>query len=320
MQLTEILSAIAADTDKGLSAKSKYLSSKYFYDEKGSKIFQEIMRMPEYYLTDSEYEIFHKQAYAILKQLTLNNTPIELIELGAGDGIKTKLLIKELFRQNTKFRYLPIDISEEILLGMSAQLKSDFKALEVQPKVGDYFDMMEEIARLSNTPKVILFLGSNIGNLNFKESVDFLKHIRKIICHHDKLIIGFDLKKSPQIINAAYNDPHGHTKHFNINLLDRLNNELGANFNTSKFEHAPYYDPQTGTAKSYIVSTEEQSVYIKEIDKTFHFNKWETIYTEQSQKYDKHMIEEMAAISGFEVCRNFSDSREYFYDSVWKPI
>ena len=320
MQLTDIIKPIAIDTASGLSLKNKQLSSKYFYDEKGSKIFQDIMRMPEYYLTDSEYEIFLKQAHRIIQMTNEANTPLELVELGAGDGIKTKLLIKELYRKNTAFRYIPIDISEEILFSMAGNLKNDFDGLDVDPKAGDYFDMMEEIGRLSDTPKLILFLGSNIGNYSFEDSIAFLKHIREIIHPQDKLLIGFDLKKDPQVIINAYNDPHGHTGRFNLNLLARLNTELNANFDLSNFKHAPFYDPEKGVAKSFIVSTENQSVYIAELDKHVEFKKWETIYTEQSQKYDADSIAELAKLSGFEVIKNFTDSNEYFYDSLWKPV
>lgn len=320
MESTEILTALAEETLEGLSSTPKHLSSKFFYDEEGSKIFQKIMRMPEYYLTNSEFEIFKKQAFSIIKNFAPKGNAIELIELGAGDGIKTKLLIKELFRQNIKFRYIPIDISEEILFGLAANLKNEFKALNIEARPGDYFDMMEELEKISDTPKVILFLGSNIGNFSHEESVSFFKHLSQIIHKQDRLFIGFDLKKDPQLILNAYNDSDGHTAEFNLNLLRRLNKELGANFDLSKFRHAPCYDPESGAARSYLVSTNDQEVYISELDKYFQFNKWEAIYTEMSQKYDIHMINKLAAESGFAVEKNFTDSKGYFLNSVWKPI
>jgi dimethylhistidine N-methyltransferase len=319
-QLTETLSTLAKDTLGGLTSIPKQLSSKYFYDEAGSKIFQDIMRMPEYYLTNAEYEIFYRQAYPIINTMAGNSESLELIELGAGDGVKTKLLIKELSRQQIKFRYIPVDISEEILLKMTANMQSEFRGLDVYPKAGDYFDMMEEIELLSDTPKVILFLGSNIGNFTIEESIAFLKHIRSIIRTHDRLIIGFDLKKDPQTVLAAYNDAAGHTKRFNLNLLTRLNKELGANFNLDKFDHTPLYDPLKGVAESYIVSKEQQEVYFKLLDTTIHFKQWEAIYTERSQKYDEELINSIAREAGFEVVKNFTDSKFYFVDSFWKPI
>jgi L-histidine Nalpha-methyltransferase len=320
MQNTETLTALAEETLEGLSSSPKYLSSKFFYDENGSKIFQKIMRMPEYYLTNSEFEIFSEQAYTIIKSFSSEKEAIELIELGAGDGIKTKLLIKELFRRNIKFRYIPIDISEEVLFGLASNFKNEFEALEIDARPGDYFDMMEELGKISDTPKVILFLGSNIGNYSHEESVRFFKHLRQIIHDQDRLFIGFDLKKDPKVILEAYNDSNGYTAEFNLNLLRRINNELGANFDLSKFRHAPYYDPEGGAAKSYIVSTEDQEVYISELDKYFRFNKWEAIYTEMSQKYDVQMIDKLAKKAGFIVEKNFTDSKGYFMNSVWKPI
>ena len=317
---TEVLSALAIDTLNGLTATPKQLSSKYFYDKEGSRIFQQIMHMPEYYLTDCEHEIFTKKAHAIVKDATGNNGALELIELGAGDGLKTKLLIKEMFRQQLNFRYVPVDISEEILISMSAMFRKEFEGLEVMPKAGDYFDKMEEIERYNETPKLILFLGSNIGNYSWDESVIFLKHLNQIIHPQDKLLIGFDLKKDPQTILNAYNDAQGYTSCFNINLLRRLNNELGANFELDNFLHAPLYDAQNGVAKSYLVSKADQEVFIQELDTTISFRKWEAIYTEQSQKYDELMIQNIAKESGFEVVRNYYDDKQYFTDSLWKPI
>lgn len=319
MESTQVLTALAAETLEGLSATPKFLSSKFFYDEKGSKIFQQIMRMPEYYLTNCEFDIFNQQAYPIIKTFCPEKNDIELVELGAGDGIKTKLLIKELFRQRIDFRYIPIDISEEVLFGLANNLRSEFSDLEVDARPGDYFDMMEELEELSDTPKVILFLGSNIGNFSHAESVSFFKHIRQIIRQQDKLLIGFDLKKDPEVILRAYNDPHGFTRNFNLNLLERINGELGANFDKTKFRHSPYYDPMDGTARSYLVSTEDQEVYISELNENFYFAKWEAIHTEMSQKYNEKMIRNLADETGFVVEKNFTDSRGYFMNSVWKP-
>lgn len=320
MQSITEQSAIACDILEGLSASNKYLPSKYFYDETGSKIFQKIMRMPEYYLTGCELEIFSKQACNIIKKMSPDGEDVELIELGAGDGLKTKILIKEFFRQGIEFRYIPVDISEEVLFGLASKLENEFEGLEVDARPGDYFEMMEELERLSNTPKIVLFLGSNIGNFTHKESITFFKHLRSIIRERDRLLVGFDLKKDPEIILKAYNDPHGYTREFNLNLLRRINKELGANFDVRKFTHTPYYDPLSGTAKSYLVSKENQEVYIHELGRSFLFKQWEAVYTEMSQKYDLDMISGFAEETGFKVVHNFIDSCGYFVNSVWKPV
>jgi L-histidine N-alpha-methyltransferase len=151
------------------------------------------------------------------------------------------------------------------------------------------------------------------------KALSFLSHLHRIIHPQDRLLIGFDLKKSPEVILKAYNDKYGLTRDFNLNYLKRLNEELGANFNLDNFEHAPLYDPQNGVAKSYLVSTCEQTVVFSALNRAIRFSKWETIYTEQSQKYDTEMIHNLAELSGFEVEKNFTDTQSYFMNSLWKP-
>lgn len=318
MHETTQLSEIAVDTLKGLSASPKFLSSKYFYDDRGSKIFQDIMNMPEYYLTNCEEEIFQNQKEEIFQSFKPNNERFDLIELGAGDGMKTKILLEHFKNNNADFTFIPVDISKEVVKTLVDDLEKDFPQLNVDAKIGDYFQMMEEINRYDSAPKIILFLGSNIGNYNESESITFFSHLREIMNPQDKLFIGFDLKKDPKIILDAYDDPHGHTAAFNLNLLNRLNDELGANFNLKNFKHHEVYNPQTGTAKSFLVSLKKQSVYIKILSTAFEFDKWETIYTEMSQKYDLNMITSFANQCGFEIVRNFTDSRQYFMNSLWK--
>ncbi len=315
---TEKLTDIAEDTFKGFSASPKFHYSKYFYDDRGSKIFQDIMNMPEYYLTNCEEEIFMDQKQDIFQSFNPGNERFDVIELGAGDGMKTKILLKYFKNKNANFTFMPIDISEEAVNILVNDLSKNFPQINVDPKIGDYFQMMEEINSYDSAPKIILFLGSNIGNYNESESIDFFSHLRRVMNQGDKLFIGFDLKKDPKIILDAYDDPHGHTAAFNLNLLQRLNDELGANFNLEQFKHQEVYDPQTGTAKSFLISLVKQSAYIQGLEKSFEFDQWETIYTEMSQKYDLKMIVSFADRCGFEIVRNFTDSRQYFMNSLWK--
>lgn len=315
---TEKLTDIASDTLRGFSASSKFHNSKYFYDDRGSKIFQDIMNMPEYYLTNCEEEIFRSQKEDIFQSFIPNNESFDVIELGAGDGMKTKILLEHFINKNADFTFMPIDISEEAINILVNDLVKNYPQINVDPKIGDYFQMMEEINSYDSAPKIILFLGSNIGNYNESESIAFFSHLREVMNHGDKLFIGFDLKKDPKIILDAYDDPHGHTAAFNLNLLQRLNDELGANFNLEHFKHQEVYDPQTGTAKSFLISLVKQSVYVEELAKSFEFDQWETIYTEMSQKYDLKMITSFADRCGFEIVRNFTDSRQYFMNSLWK--
>lgn len=318
METITQFTGLAQNVSLGLTANPKFLSSKYFYNDEGSRIFQEIMRMHEYYLTDCELEIFETQKQQILAAFGGMNKKFDLVELGAGDGMKTKVLLNYFLDKNISFNYLPIDISEIAVINLVHELKNEFPMLNVIGKVGDYFHMMNELSQSDNTPKVLLFLGSNIGNFNHMESVLFLKQLKAVMNPDDLLFIGFDLKKDPEIILNAYNDPHGYTASFNLNLLQRINEELGANFEIPNFKHQEVYDPLTGTAKSYLISRKQQKVTIAELDLEIDFESGETIYTEMSQKYDRLMIESMAKESGFEIVRNFSDSRQYFMNALWK--
>ncbi len=318
MEKTIPATELARDVAEGLSAKPKYLNSKYFYDARGSAIFQKIMHMPEYYLTDCELEIFEDQKAQIYQNFKLDHQPFDIVELGAGDGLKTKILLRYFLRENQGIRYIPIDISKESVINLEQELNQEIPDLQVIGKIGDYFGMMEELSRIDKTPKVLLFLGSNIGNFNRERSVAFLRQLRNVMNPADKLFIGFDLKKDPDTILKAYNDPHGYTSSFNINLLRRINDELDADFELMNFKHHEVYDPQTGTAKSFLISRKKQTVRIEALDLNIEFDNWEPIYMEMSQKYDEEMIRYLSHQAGFMIARNFTDKRSYFMNSLWK--
>ncbi len=318
MEQTTILTEFAQDTLTGLSAYPKYLSSKYFYDDRGSKIFQDIMRMPEYYLTDCELEIFQSYKQEIFEEFLGSETQFELVELGAGDGLKTKILLSHFLGQRIPFKFTPIDISAEAVNNLVDGLEKDIPGLQVNGQIGDYFHLINDLKGNDQIRKIILFLGSNIGNFNEEESFEFLSHLKNVLNPNDLVFIGFDLKKDSDIILKAYNDPNGHTAAFNLNLLYRMNNEFGADFDTANFKHQEIYSPQTGTAKSFLVSLKSQEVNIPELDRTFWFREGELIFMEMSQKYDHEMISELAIKTGFEIVRNFNDKRQYFVNSLWK--
>lgn len=308
----------ATDVIEGLSSTPKSLSSKYFYDEKGDAIFQQIMDMPSYYLTRSEYEIFNTHKDALLQLFGPNNEPFHLIEFGAGDGLKTKILLKHFLSKKASFRYLPIDISENVLSLLTHGLEIECPNLEVEPLANEYFEALDILNKQErNERKVILFLGSNIGNFEHEKAIGFLQQMRQHLNPNDLLLIGFDLKKDPKVILEAYNDKEGITKSFNLNLLDRINQEFGGNFDTSKFRHNPTYNPLTGATKSYLVSTEDQVVTLEKLGKSFSFEAWEAIDMEISQKYSLSKIQHLADRAGFQVTSNFFDKNKYFVDSVW---
>lgn len=315
--MTIQISEFARDTLKGLSATPKYLLPKYFYDANGSSIFQNIMNMPEYYLTDCELEIFKLQKEAIVAAISDSRSDFDLIELGSGDGLKTKILLEQLLKQSIKFKFMPIDISAEANAGLVSKLNYELPNLKTEAKTGDYFRILKELKKDSNRRKVIFFLGANIGNYSQDEADQFLDQLNTFTNPGDALLIGFDLKKEPGVIIQAYDDPNGHTQNFNLNLLERINRELNADFNIEYFQHHTTYEPISGDIKSYLLSTREQTVTLGIMRKSFKFHAWEAIFMERSKKYDFNMIESLAANNGFKVIANFLDIRNYFVDSLW---
>lgn len=304
------------DVNKGLSSSPKFLSSRYFYDKIGDKLFVDIMNMPEYYLTDAEHEIFTEKSAEIIKALELNSSEyFELIELGAGDGTKTKELLKELVLGGFKFDYMPIDISQNALDNLEQSLNDEIPEVSVSCKQGDYFRVLDSIKH-SNHPKVVLFLGSNMGNLLDKEANEFLYRLGASLNTDDKLLLGVDLIKSEDIVLPAYDDENGITAKFNLNLLHRINKELQANFDLNAFEHQPEYTEEEGIAKSFLVSTTQQKVEIKAIGKTFQFEEGEKIHTEISRKYNSAILEKILLKTDFEITGKLTDSRNYFADFI----
>lgn len=308
--------AFARDVLHGLSQTPKQLSSMYFYDERGDQLFQDIMHMPEYYLMNCELEIFEQQKAAILEAIGLEH--FHLLELGAGDGYKTRVLLRYFTEQAVDFEYQPVDISPNVLQKLEQQLLEELPDLKVHSLPGDYFKVLHEVKETDATPKVVLFLGANIGNYPKKRAAAFLRHLRDELNIGDKLIVGFDLKKDPSVILNAYDDPQGITAAFNLNLLERMNRELGANFNVQDFRHWESYDPVTGATRSFIVSKKAQHVFIKALNQSFHFDAWEAIRVELSQKYSLPEINTLAAEAGFLVEKHFVDERGYFVDSLWR--
>lgn len=317
MQKTIEVTTEALEMLEGLKGKQKKISSKFFYDSEGSRIFQQIMGMPEYYLTECETEIFETHKRRIGARFCSQCQSVDLVELGAGDGQKTRILIEDLLSENVNFRYIPIDISEEAVLQLVDTMHGQFPNLNIETRIGDYFHMLKDLSRDYPNRKVIMFLGSNLGNFTYDQSLGFLRQIHSAMGDDDLLFIGLDLKKDPEVIRKAYNDPHGYTRDFNMNLLRRINRELGADFNPDHFSHEPCYDPCTGASKSYLVSTMDQEIHFARIEETISFRKWETIYTERSQKYDMEMIRDMTEASGFTVIENFYDHRQFFVNSLW---
>ncbi|GAA4277072.1 L-histidine N(alpha)-methyltransferase [Aquimarina mytili] len=309
-----IISTFEKEVCEGLTAFPKYLSSKYFYDEVGDELFQQIMALPEYYLTRAEYEIFETHKTEIVQSFDQDKEGFDLIELGAGDGKKTKVLLKELLNHKYDFAYKPIDISENAIDGLVKNLNHEMKEVLVQGQIGEYFEVLDRLKHISDRKKVIMVLGSNIGNLLHPRAIQFLKKLCNSMNSKDLVFMGFDQKKHPQKVLDAYNDKSGVTAAFNKNVLTRINKELRGNFDLDKFIHWEVYDPESGTAKSYLVSTEKQKVDIDDLSLEVHFEAWESIHTEISQKYDDDIVKWLAKESGLEIVKSFSDQNNYYKD------
>ena len=243
-----------------------------------------------------------------------------MIELGAGDGIKTSILIDYFLKRSVKFKFIPIDISSEALNILTEKFNKDFPSLDIQTEQGDYFKTLETFKTRSEKRKIILFLGSNIGNFNKDQAMTFFGELHTLLNKNDLLFIGFDLHKNPKTILNAYDDSQGVTAKFNLNLLKRINRELGADFNIEEFSHYASYHPLERAARSFLISQKEQDVYIESLDTSYSFKKWEPIYMEVSQKYNLETIEEIAQQCGFEITKNFFDENRFYTNSLWKPI
>jgi len=308
----------AEEVSEGLKSTPKYLPSKYLYDKIGDKLFQEIMHLEEYYLTNSEYEIFTMNKESFRQIFSEDVSTFQLIDFGAGDGLKTKILIEYLLETDTDFEYIPIDISSNVLELLEREFKAEFPSLKVRTMHSDYFEALKLLTQAGETRKVVLFLGSNIGNFSFTEAVDFIHEIGEHFNDHDFLILGTDLKKKPETILNAYNDKAGVTKAFNINLLNRINRELGGDFDTANFHHYPIYNPESGACQSYLVSDKHQKVTINKLNLEVVFEPYETIFMEVSQKYSTEDLMQIAKSAGFTIAHKFYDCKHYFLDSVWQ--
>lgn len=308
------------EVNQGLNESLKSLPSKFFYDKKGDALFVEIMHLPEYYLTRSEHEIFKDKSASIIKALQLNkDTYFELIELGAGDGMKTKELLGELSRENYQFDYIPVDISQNALEKLQKDLNEQMPHIGVKTKQGDYFEVLESLKE-NQHPKVILFLGSNIGNMPDEVAEDFIANLSENLNFGDKFFLGVDLIKPAAIVLPAYNDSKGVTASFNLNLLERINRELDADFQIENFKHQPEYDEKQGIATSFLVSTKEQDVFIKKLNKIFHFGKGEKILTEISRKYNDKILDKILKKTAFVIKERITDRKEYFANYVLEHL
>jgi L-histidine N-alpha-methyltransferase len=316
VRISESHEAFALDVLIGLSQTPKSLPSKYFYDAKGSKLFQQITALPEYYLTQCESEIFQDKKGEIAGLIGGNQ--FNLVELGAGDGRKTKILLEHFLETRLDFRYVPIDICEAAVEGLIAGLDKHSSRLPIEGLVADYCDGLKWLSKMNGHRNVVLFLGSTIGNFSHDEAREFLYGLWNALEDGDYLLIGFDLKKDIQLLERAYNDSQAVTAQFNLNLLHRINRELGGNFDADQFQYHSTYNALSGAMESYLISRQEQVVDIETLNQSFAFAAWEPVHTEYSYKYLESDIASLAEETGFTIVAQLMDSKGYFVDSVWQ--
>lgn len=299
------IASFAEDVAAGLSATQKTLPSKYFYDELGSVLFEAITVLPEYYLTRAETEILREYGWEIVRSL---GGPIELLELGSGSAIKTRILIEEALRVQGGLRYSPIDISAEALRTSSMALVAAYPGLSITGYAADYFAILGTPQLAFRQRVLALFMGSNIGNYQPDEAARLLRTLAKSLRPGDGLAIGADLKKDRTTLELAYNDPTGVTAAFNKNLLARINRDLSANFDLSGFRHIARYDAGHGRVDSFLESEREQTVRIDRINTEIQFGQGERIHTESSYKFSIADIAAIGADAGFDLTRTWMDA------------
>lgn len=315
----------AEDTRKGLSSKEKFLLPKYFYDELGAHLFEAICYLPEYYVTRAEAEILREGADEIIRSVGIaSGGKARLIELGSGSSTKTRFFIEALLRRQGELHYLPMDISDASLEASSRVLLQKYAGLTVTAYAADYTTAFRALAAETRSSgsvaNIALFLGSSIGNLDYEESVALLANIRGALRAGDALLLGADLKKSADILVPAYDDALGVTAAFNLNLLARINRELGGDFDLKKFRHRAIYDEDEGRMEMHLVSRERQAVQIRAIDLEPSFEEDEYIHTENSYKYDLDHLSKFAKETGFNLAKTWFDSNRWFSFNLFSAV
>lgn len=310
------ISGFSDDVLKGLYSERKYLHPKYFYDTKGSELFEKICSTKEYYVTRTEASILRKYSNEIISCVPNAEA---LTELGSGASIKTRYLIDSSIELNGSLQYSPIDVST-ILIESAQNLISEIPELRISGIISEYESGIELANELYPEPKLIIFLGSSIGNFDLSDAKRFVKFISDNMIDDDNLLIGFDMVKDTNVLNSAYNDRSGYTSKFNLNLLNRINSELKSNFDVNKFEHHAFFNESESRIEMHLESKENQSVRINGSRIPISFKKGETIHTENSYKFTNCMINDIASYAGLKVVNQWTDERKYFSLVLFQKI
>lgn len=303
------VASLADAVREGLTAPGKHLPCRFLYDEEGSRLFEEICDLPEYYLTRAEREILETRSGEVADAF---DVPITLAELGSGSSEKTRLLIESLLRRHGSLRYVPVDISRSMLESSSQALLQRYRGLEIHAIAAEYQHGIRQLRSQRDRPKLIAWLGSNVGNFGRDEAARLLRGVRASMADPDRILIGVDLRKDAAALECAYDDDAGVTARFNLNLLARINRELGADFDLSAFEHRARFEEAEGRVRIDLVSLRRQRVSIAELDLEVDFHPGESIHTEDSYKYSFEEIDALARDAGLEVTGRWLDAAGLF--------
>lgn len=301
----ERLTMMVADVGEGLSRRQKELSPKYFYDERGSDLFERITRLPEYYLTRAERALLQEHAVDLVAAFR----PRTLVELGAGSAVKTRILLDAMRDTGSLEEYVPVDVSEDFLLATARQLRAEYPGLRVTPAISDISTSLGIPDRLPR-PVLFAFLGSTIGNFDAPSARALLGRVRNAMRPFDRFLLGTDLRKPRRVIEAAYNDSRGVTAAFNRNMLRVLNKELGADFDVPSFAHRAFYSRERHRIEMHLVSTREQVVHIPAVGE-IHLAKGESIRTEISCKYDRPSVRRLLRAANLRLERWIADDGRF---------
>lgn len=298
----------ASEVAKRLTRFPKSLPCKLFYDERGSALFEEITRLPEYYLTRTELQILRLYAHDMILAV---GAPMSIVELGAGTAAKTMTLLEAMSRRQIRVKYSPVDISPSALNEAKARVRAQFPGAGVNAIAADFAHGFDFLRRIQHR-KLVLYLGSSIGNYEYPEAISLLKQVRENLASGDALLLGTDMAKGRDFLIPAYDDPAGVTAEFNKNILRRINRELLADFDLDAFRHVAQWNPARSRIEIYLQSERAQAVNIPVARTTVKFAAGELIHTENSHKYTLEAVQQMLCVSGFRLEKSWFDAQKWF--------
>lgn len=315
MNVQDHRSTFAQDVARGLTARQKWLPPKYFYDARGSQLYEQICELPEYYPYRAERDIFITYAADIHAEIGR----LALVEFGSGNAAKTRHLLAAYEAADTPFVYCPVDISDTMLEATAARLLAEYRHLTVQAMHTDFAGHPEVVQAFQVEKKALAFFGSSLGNFTREESAAFLRQSASIMGPEDVFLLGIDLKKSPDILVPAYNDAQGVTAAFNLNVLHRINRELGGQFDVQSFEHMALYNDEKGRIEMHLRSRKAQHIPITKIEQVVSFQTGETIHTENSCKYTVDEVRALGHQANLDLCCTWFDRQRYFLLALFRP-